>query len=238
MATQQDHDSEISPLLGHGRASPKAPKNKQWILFLVCVVIVTIEFGSYLSIAPQTQILESIICRRFYPGNSNIDNVLCKRVEVQSELALINGWKDTLDALPGILLALPYGLMADRLGRKKVTFMCLCGLLMEETTTRLICMFHHILRKRLYTTGALTLHDYRSGWYSDRIPPRAIWFTPLFQICGGGSQIAGAMVYTIVSDIFPAEKRYDCHCTPLHCMYNCADRALARISFLSSQRRS
>ncbi|KAL5366548.1 major facilitator superfamily domain-containing protein [Aspergillus floccosus] len=73
--------------------------------------------------------------------------------------------------------------MADRIGRKKVAIMSMCGLLMEETAVRLIY------------------------WYSDYIPPRAVWFTPLFQLYGGGSQVATSMVYTIIADMYSVEKR-------------------------------
>ena len=52
------------------------------------------------------------------------------------------------------------------------------------------------------------------GLYSEEIPLRAIWFTPLFQLCGGGSQIASSVAFTIVTDIFPAEQRYGDACSP------------------------
>ncbi|KAF9887474.1 hypothetical protein FE257_010191 [Aspergillus nanangensis] len=185
MALEPDSDPETQPLLGHNAAN-KAVKNKGWVLLLVSIVIVTIELGDYLSIAPRTQILESIICRRFYPSQVSsfpLDDSRCKSFEVQAELAFINGWKDTLDALPCILLTLPFGFMADRVGRKKVALMSMGGMVMEEIAIRIIC------------------------WFSEVIPPRAIWLTPLFQICGGGNQVAGSMVFTIITDIFPIEKR-------------------------------
>jgi hypothetical protein len=30
---------------------------------------------------------------------------------------------------------------------------------------------------------------------------------PLFQICGAGAQIATSMIFTMVTDVFPVEKR-------------------------------
>ncbi|KAF5863863.1 hypothetical protein ETB97_009149 [Aspergillus alliaceus] len=58
------------------------------------------------------------------------------------------------------------------------------GLLMEVITIRIIC------------------------FYSEAMPLRAIWFTPLFQLCGSGSQIAASVAFTNVTDIFPPEMRY------------------------------
>ncbi|KAL4888415.1 hypothetical protein BDV59DRAFT_188585 [Aspergillus ambiguus] len=106
-----DTDLEDTPLLN----PPQKPRNRAWVSFLVCVVIVTIDFGRYLSIAPQTQLLESIICRRQGQSQEHQATDPCKTLEEQSELALVNGWKDTLDALPGILLAVPYEFLADRI---------------------------------------------------------------------------------------------------------------------------
>jgi hypothetical protein len=54
-------------------------------------------------------------------------------------LALITGWKETFDQIPGIILALPYGFMADRIGRKRVVMLSLLGLMMQEITIRVIC---------------------------------------------------------------------------------------------------
>jgi MFS family permease len=107
----------------------------------------------------------------------------CKSPQVQGELALINGWKDTFDQLPGILLALPYGFAADRIGRKPILALSLTGLILEETAMRLIFLFHSVL------------------------PQRMIWATPAFQIIGGGPQIATAMAYAMVTDLVPSNQR-------------------------------
>ncbi|KAE8354466.1 major facilitator superfamily domain-containing protein [Aspergillus coremiiformis] len=180
-------DLETTPLLGsHPPGAHPTHRQKRWVMFLLCIVIVTIDFGTFLSIAPQTQIMESIICRKLHSGlliDHPSDNSPCKSVEVQGELALIKGWRDTLDQIPGILLALPLGFLMDRIGRKPIALLSMSGVLMEEVAIRIICR------------------------YSEAIPLRAIWFTPLFQLCGGGSQIATSVVFTIVSDLFSAEKR-------------------------------
>lgn len=48
-----------------------------------------------------------------------------------------------------------------------------------------------------------------TGWHSPKISPRALWFTSVFQLCGGGAQIASSMVFTIMADIFPVDKRFE-----------------------------
>lgn len=127
---------ETTPLLHPGKHKHSA----HWILFLVCIVIVTIDLGGALSVAPQTQILEDIVCRALHRDAVSSAST-CKGVDVQSELALINGWKETFDQIPGIILALPYGFMADRVGRKQVAMLSMLGLTMQEVAVRIICWF-------------------------------------------------------------------------------------------------
>ncbi len=125
---------ETTPLLHPGKHKHQA----HWVLFLVCIVIVTIDFGGALSAAPQTQILEDIVCHALH-RDAVISAATCKGADVQSELALIIGWKETFDQIPGIILALPYGFMADRVGRRQVAMMSMLGLTMQEVAVQIIC---------------------------------------------------------------------------------------------------
>ncbi|RHZ54843.1 putative MFS transporter [Aspergillus thermomutatus] len=186
--TRQDQCEE-TPLLGHDHAlESRRSTRARWILIILSLGIIAMNFGNYLSMAPQIQIFESIICRKMHPEIALLTNeeqiaARCKAPDVQGELALVNGWKETLDTLPGIVLALPFGLMADQAGRKTVLMLSLVGLIMEEVMVRVI------------------------SWYSAFISLRTVWFMPLFQICGGGGQIATSMVLTMITDVFPVEKR-------------------------------
>ncbi|KAB8257987.1 major facilitator superfamily domain-containing protein [Aspergillus pseudonomiae] len=175
-----EEPTEEEPLLGHVHdvSSPKHfLSGYQRLLLLVGISIVAADFGNALTVAPQIAIFESLIC--YQPGGGGD----CKSPEVQGELALLIGWKDTIDQLPGIILALPYGLAADRFGRKPILLLCLAGLVLEEVAIRLVC------------------------WWNAVIPLRMIWVTPIFQIIGGGSQTATAMAYAMITDVVPLEKR-------------------------------
>jgi MFS family permease len=184
---------ETAPLL----ADEQAPSDyddryqsqyRQRVLILVCISIVAADFGSYMAYAPQIAVFESLICRQHNGGEalgSLARNTTspCKTPGVQGELALINGWKDTVDQVPGIALALPYGFLADRVGRKPVLLLSLAGLLLEEIAVRVI------------------------AWSYVVIPLRTVWAVPIFQLLGGGPQVANSMAYAMVSDLYPADKR-------------------------------
>ncbi|CAO2650498.1 Nn.00g017900.m01.CDS01 [Neocucurbitaria sp. VM-36] len=169
---------EDTPLLL--RESPvqtSAPvPQRHWILFLVALSIVAIDFGSALAYPPSIAIYESIICQKLH-------DLPCKSVRVQGELALLTGIKDTIDQIPGLLFAFPYGVTADRIGRRPILLLCLFGLLLEEVATRAIC------------------------WWANALPLRVVWATPLAQALGGGPQIATSMAYAIVTDVFSPEER-------------------------------
>jgi hypothetical protein len=75
------------------------------------IMMLTINFGSYLGLPPQIQVFEDIICRSYRQKNFNhtsrnatailpLNDDICKSAPVQSELALVSGWKDTFEILP------------------------------------------------------------------------------------------------------------------------------------------
>lgn len=83
----------------------------QWRVMLVAAFLMfSVNFGHYMGTAPQLKIFEDIICQNYKQSlnqeNSHartaFDDNICKSEPVQSELALISGWKNTLDVLPGM----------------------------------------------------------------------------------------------------------------------------------------
>jgi hypothetical protein len=103
------------------------------IICIMCIFLV--EVGDFMQRAPLMRIMEDIICRRYYESalNAGIDLSLpipekdCKGPVVQSELAMVRGWDATFSCIPGLLLAVPYGVIADKFGRKLVLTLGLLG---------------------------------------------------------------------------------------------------------------
>lgn len=84
-------------------------------MVLGAILLLALDFGSYLGTPPQIEIFEDIICRGYYAklnqtssGTTTLlhplDDAICKVAPVQSELALVNGWKGTFDVLPSTSL--------------------------------------------------------------------------------------------------------------------------------------
>ncbi|KAK2013655.1 hypothetical protein LZ32DRAFT_511908, partial [Colletotrichum eremochloae] len=100
------------------------------------------ELGCCLIAIPLNQVLEAIICRNFYPqAPPSVNDLRCKAKAVQDELSIIRGWQSTLELIPSLLTAIPYGFLADRQGREMVLGLSLLGMTLSSTFYILICTF-------------------------------------------------------------------------------------------------
>ncbi|SMR47168.1 unnamed protein product [Zymoseptoria tritici ST99CH_3D1] len=184
MASSDRAESDQTPLLPESAeaAISQHPlfSRRRRVLLILSASIFLADFGIVLAFAPNIAIYEATICRQMHDSPSP---TACKSVEIQSELALITGLKDTFDQTPGVLLALLYGLVADRIGRRPVLLLCSTGLILEEIACRLIAA----------SAGRISL--------------RVLWAAPAMQILGGGPQVLTSMSYAMLTDVFSPDER-------------------------------
>jgi hypothetical protein len=159
------------------------------ILTLVCTLLMLLDIAGFLGLAPQMQIFEDIICRNYYAGQPNqIDtlpvNERCKIEPVQSELAIIQAYKDTFDQLPGILFGVVYGLLADRVGRRPILLCGMLGLALSGLWVKVVC------------------------WFPETIPINMVYMSAPILIFGGGAQVASSMFYVMLADSYSEEERH------------------------------
>jgi MFS family permease len=188
-----DESDAQRPLLGEQRERlPKeashsrfSDNERQKFLLVMCAIILLLDLGDLMSNASRLEILEDIICQSVRDGRSpaSSDDTLCQSAAVQGQLAMLIAWKETLDMLPTIALAVPYGYLSDRVGRKPVLMLALIGLVLEGIAFRAIC------------------------WFNASIPIHAIWATPLIQIAGGGTVVASSIILAMVVDMYDATSR-------------------------------
>lgn len=107
----RDGDAEVEPLLTDNDSAEAtcAWSSKRLLILVACgILVLTVDFGFFLSQAPQTAVFEQIICRNYGLSSHGYANVTadavdpCKSELVQGELALVGGYKDTFETLPSM----------------------------------------------------------------------------------------------------------------------------------------
>ena len=181
------------------------------IVFILTVFMSVFTIGGYMLVIPLTRVYEDIICHRYYEAlkgtmhvdlNEYLDERNCKKDEIQSELAFVNGILHALSAVPGsyqlhcislcyviilnyigVFLSIPYDLLADKIGRKLVCFIAIVGNFLCLSWILIVCRWWKLL------------------------PLRLIWLGPIFKCIGGGDIVASTMVFTIICDVTLQEER-------------------------------
>jgi MFS family permease len=124
---------------------------KFFIVATICIAsIFFIEIGDFMLRAPIMRTLEDILCRSYFKStlpiaidfSDPIPEDHCKIPLVQSQLAMLKGWDLTFSCIPGILVAVPYGVMADKYGRKLVLMLGLLGVLLGLFWVMVVSILH------------------------------------------------------------------------------------------------
>ncbi|KAJ5971438.1 MFS general substrate transporter [Penicillium vulpinum] len=159
-----------------------------WRPAIFCTLIyLLMGIGYFISAAPQLRLLESIICQQYYEdldpsaSQAGIPEHLCKEEPVQAALAQLLGWQSFFDNIPGLLLALPYGILADKYGRRLIMTLSFVGQFIGMTWVLIVC------------------------WLG--LPIKAIWLSSLSLIIGGGSNVAASVSMMVITDSTPEIKR-------------------------------
>ncbi|PYI07462.1 MFS general substrate transporter [Aspergillus sclerotiicarbonarius CBS 121057] len=160
-------------------------------LVICAAFIVVVDFASSLRIAPTNQLLELSVCRSYYRSvdpstiapDGTVPARICKIHEIQREVAVLRGWLGLAEALPGLLLAIPYGLLAQRYGRKLVATLGLSGEIIANLWIWFAC--HYFPRF--------------SGW--------AIVISASIRFIGGGSPVISTIVLALVSSFASPQSR-------------------------------
>ncbi|KAI7338187.1 hypothetical protein KC315_g1885 [Hortaea werneckii] len=158
-------------------------------ILLINLLFVLNGLGYFISIAPQTQLFENLVCDAYYrssvprttPTQPKSSRDPCKIPAVQESLAMIFGFQTFFDGVPGLLLAMPYGVAADKIGRKPVLLLSMAGQLLAAMWVLFV------------------------AWY--KLSLRLVWLSSAFTFIGGGSTVTVAVCMMIVADSTSEEDR-------------------------------
>lgn len=142
---RDDHDAnERTALLDEAQlpadaAAPQPVPNAGLVFALVSSIMFLLMLATPLLVTPRMAILEEVICRNFHPDVADGTDPRCKDDDVQAELSLIDGWSWAFSLLPGMIMAVPYGILADTYGRRLGFALCMIGTMSEQVGGLLIC---------------------------------------------------------------------------------------------------
>ena len=156
---------------------------------IICAFILQflISFAKHVVEVPIVRLFENAICERYYsshgePGPWNERS--CKLAPIQDQLAFITGFRFGFDAFGGVISAIYYGGLADRLGRRLVLILFCIGTLLSLVWIVLVCYLNKVL------------------------PTQLVWISSIFLLVGGGQRVAKSMLFTIIADSVDQSKRY------------------------------
>ncbi|KAI9930843.1 hypothetical protein MW887_010493 [Aspergillus wentii] len=159
---------------------------KQRIILLLCAFAFTTMLGDNLQPAALIQIFEDVICDDYYnmhpvppalntTASSTYLADKCKAQPVQKELALVRGFQQLVPVFAALLCTVPYGLLAEHIGRKRVLILNVVGILTALSWVLAVCY-----------------------WRFASI--RWVWLSGVFLFVGGGDAVNSSLVHVMVTD--------------------------------------
>ncbi|KAK8036630.1 MFS general substrate transporter [Apiospora phragmitis] len=195
---REGHPSE-TPYSPIGSASDSDPdrcnagwtKDAAWTATLANLFLILYAFADVARYVAVVRLLELGICREEYLKESAdvlgddgfIPEHLCKSPEIQQRLAHLRGYLSSLEAIVGLLLALPYGLVVDRWGERFIAGLNVVGYMLSCAWLVVVCYYWTVF---------------------------PIWIavlSPLFRAIGGGTPTYTSVIYAMTSKRVPAENR-------------------------------
>lgn len=130
------HDNGLQPATPARKRRSKKPKTASGAAYIVAILlaqIVALELSNSFIEPSLGQLEEAAICRDYF-GNDDVRDPAtdprCKSEPVQSELSMLQGVELTIALLPGLLTSVPYGIAAERYGRRVILIVCTFGLML------------------------------------------------------------------------------------------------------------
>ncbi|KAF8848547.1 hypothetical protein BDZ45DRAFT_753703 [Acephala macrosclerotiorum] len=133
-----------------------------------------LAFCEMILVAPLIKIFENSLCLTFYDFPvDGVREILCKVPEIQAPLATIRV----------LLVAIPFGRLGDRHGRKKIMGLAVLGVAFSLVEIFVVCAFPQVF------------------------PLRLVWLSSLLLLCGGGLNAASAYMWALAAESIPEDRR-------------------------------
>ncbi|EEA19150.1 hypothetical protein TMatcc_010305 [Talaromyces marneffei ATCC 18224] len=177
--------SEQSPLLEE-RPQQSYQKQSTWNATRICILCyigaLLFDSAQILRTMPRTKLFESVICQKYY-APTDIPEDMCKVYPVQEELVTTQTWLKVGESVCALLVALPFGNIANTKGRSLVLTLAISGQILADLWILAICFFNQTL------------------------PLSLVYVSPLLRSIGGGEMVMSAIIHTLLVDVVTKENR-------------------------------
>ncbi|KAH6987755.1 major facilitator superfamily domain-containing protein [Ilyonectria sp. MPI-CAGE-AT-0026] len=158
------------------------------IVILVAVIKFLIVLSGMLLLVPYARLLEDAFCHAYYKDTSSeiIEEMKCKVDEIQSRMGFFFGWSGLVSSVLGLIIAFPFGMMADKIGRKPTVIFAYSGVALT------------------FGIGPFALKIFQQ---QIRDNPYVLLTGSLFQLLGGGVPVLLSTFYAIAADVSSEEDK-------------------------------
>ncbi|CZS78659.1 unnamed protein product [Fusarium graminearum] len=155
------------------------------LLPFLSICLFTIQLGLSISDLPSIKLMQDIVCRQVHQVDTPelLHEESCRDEPVQYRLNFITTGMQIAVTISAALVAFPLGLLADRVGRLPVLGASISSMLLSQSYAMIVC------------------------WQSHNVPLEAIWGIGVPLLFGGGRSVAEAMVFAMIADVVPEDKR-------------------------------
>ncbi|KAF5007802.1 hypothetical protein FDECE_5885 [Fusarium decemcellulare] len=152
------------------------------IVLLVAIIKFTVVMSGMLLLLPSARLLEDLFCHLHYKDDSPdiIDEMKCKVDEVQANLGYLAGWNGLCNSIIGLVVAFPYGMMSDKIGRKPTIIFAWSGLAVA------------------FLFAPFSLKVWQTTLRED---PYVVLMGAFFQLFGGGIPVMLSTLYAVAADV-------------------------------------
>ncbi|KAJ5199435.1 hypothetical protein N7491_000007 [Penicillium cf. griseofulvum] len=176
-----EHTSLLRPAEVNSDYHPENTNNVSFYSALAIFFLANAGLGA--AVPPTTSILQDIICASHYATQPQGVEIDCQAGPIQAKLTMVKGLASLLLLLPGVVLGIPYGTLAKHWGPKKVLVLSITGILFAELWFGLVC------------------------WYGQTWPVELVYGSFVFYLIGGGPGIGGSMLFVLVANASPLDRR-------------------------------
>ncbi|KAI5461453.1 major facilitator superfamily domain-containing protein [Mariannaea sp. PMI_226] len=180
-----DHRGETGNRFRFHRWGVNSPRR---IVLLVATIKFLVVMSGMLLLVPYARLIEDAFCHVYYEDESSdiIEEMKCKTDEIQSRMGYLFGWAGLCSSVIGLLVAFPYGMMSDKIGRKPTVIFSYAGVAFSMGI------------------GPFFLKDLQQ---LIRDKPYILLIGSIFQLFGGGIPVLLSTLYAIAADVSSEEEK-------------------------------